>query len=41
MKNLVNNQNRVGDMSLQYYYEIATTTDATKRILWNNRRRFR
>lgn len=41
MKATVNNQNRLNEMSVRYHYEIAQTTEATKRFLWNSRRRYR
>lgn len=38
MRNSVENQNRIGEMSVRYHYEIAQTSGVTKRYLWNNRR---
>lgn len=40
MRNSVENQNRIGEMSVRYHYEVAQTSEATKRYLWNSRRRF-
>ena len=41
MKATVNNQNRVGEMSMQLNYELAQVFNCPKGYVWNTRRRFR
>jgi len=39
LKNSLENQKLVGEMSIRYHYKAARISEATERYLWNTRRR--